>query len=304
MLEKTADAIEARRGRLIALLQDEAGKTLDDALAEVREAADLCRYYAEQARRICAQKNLPAVAGEANILRARRAGLFACISPWNFPLAIFVGQVAAALVAGNCALAKPAEQTPLVARAAVDLLFGAGVPESVLQFVPGDGAVGARLVADARIAGVVFTGSLSTAAAIQGRSRTEGGPSSPYRGNRGRQRDDRGFHRADRAGGGRPLASAFRSAGQRCSALRLLCLQEEIFERRARNASRRGARTEVGDPDRIETHVGPVIDGRAKARLDAALADYSRRDESLCGKRPGWAALLRLTSSGSTGQAI
>jgi len=282
MLEAAADAIEARRGRLIALLQDEAGKTLDDALAEVREAADLCRYYAEQARQIFARKNLPAIVGEANSYERGGRGLFACISPWNFPLAIFIGQVAAALVSGNCALAKPAEQTPLVAREAVDLLFGAGVPEGVLQFLPGDGAVGARLVADARIAGVVFTGSLATARAIQAQlARREGGmiPLIAETGGVNAMIVDSTAlleQVTDDA-----LASAFRSAGQRCSALRLLCLQEEIAEPALKMLIGAARELWVGDPRRIETHVGPVIDADAKQRLDVNLADYAAKGKIL-----------------------
>ena len=149
------------------LLQVEGGKTLDDALSEVREAIDFCRYYAAQGRRLFgAGEPMPGPTGESNVLRLRGRGVFVAISPWNFPLAIFFGQVAAALIAGNSVVAKPAEQTPLVAAAAVRLLHEAGVPTSALQLVPGDGAVGARLVDHAAVAGVVFTGSTEVARAI------------------------------------------------------------------------------------------------------------------------------------------
>ena len=165
-LERAADRLEVNRGRLIALLQSEGGKTLDDALAELREAVDYCRYYAAQARIALAPQPMPGPTGESNELRYRGRGVFVCISPWNFPLAIFLGQVTAALVAGNTVVAKPAEQTPLIAALAVALLHDAGVPPSALHLVPGDGAVGASLVADPRVAGVAFTGSTETGRAI------------------------------------------------------------------------------------------------------------------------------------------
>src|SRR5207302_8440561 len=135
-LERVSDLLQARRGRLIALLQSEGGKTLDDAVAEVREAVDFCRYYAAQARRALAPQAMPGPTGESNELRYRGRGVFVCISPWNFPLAIFLGQVSAALAAGNAVVAKPAEQTPLIAAEAVKLLHQAGVPAGALQFVP------------------------------------------------------------------------------------------------------------------------------------------------------------------------
>ncbi|MEA2169888.1 MAG: RHH-type transcriptional regulator, proline utilization regulon repressor / proline dehydrogenase, partial [Solirubrobacteraceae bacterium] len=162
-LERASDLLEHRRGRLIALMQAEGGKTLDDALAEVREATDFCRYYAAEARRALAPAALPGPTGESNTLHYRGRGVFVCISPWNFPLAIFLGQVGAALVAGNAVVAKPAEQTPLVAALAVQILHEAGIPPDVVQLVPGDGKVGAALVADERVAGVAFTGSTEVA---------------------------------------------------------------------------------------------------------------------------------------------
>src|SRR5437764_9944749 len=165
-LERAADAIEQNRTRLIALLQNEGGKTLDDALAEVREAADFCRYYAAEARRTLAVGPMPGPTGESNELGYRGRGVFVCISPWNFPLAIFIGQISAALAAGNSVVAKPAEQTPLIAAEAVRILHEAGIPAGALALVPGDGTMGAALTADRRVAGVCFTGSTEVGRAI------------------------------------------------------------------------------------------------------------------------------------------
>ncbi len=165
-LTRAGDLIEQNRGRLIALLQSEGGKTLDDCVSEVREASDFCRYYAAQARDTLNPKLLPGPTGESNELRYRGRGVLVCISPWNFPLAIFTGQIAGALAAGNAVVAKPAEQTPLIAYEAVKLLHQAGVPPSALHLVPGDGAVGALLTGDRRAAGVVFTGSTDVARLI------------------------------------------------------------------------------------------------------------------------------------------
>ncbi|MBM3562441.1 MAG: bifunctional proline dehydrogenase/L-glutamate gamma-semialdehyde dehydrogenase PutA [Alphaproteobacteria bacterium] len=276
IIERAADLIEARRGPLIALLQDEGGKTLDDALAEVREAADLCRYYAGQARIACADAPLPGPTGEANVLRRHGRGVFVCISPWNFPLAIFIGQVAAALVAGNAVVAKPAEQTPLVAAAAIELLREAGVSNDAMQFAPGDGAIGAALVADPLTAGVVFTGSVEVAHRINRMLAGRDGAIAPLIAETGginamivdstalieQVVDD-------------VLTSAFRSAGQRCSALRLLCLQQEIAPACLKTLIGAARELLVGDPREIGTHVGPAIDGEAKTKLDAYLARQS-----------------------------
>src|SRR5207244_1630556 len=155
------------------------GKTLDDALAEVREAVDFCRYYALEARRRLIPRALPGPTGEANELRHRGRGVFVCISPWNFPLSIFLGQVSAALVAGNTVVAKPAEQTPLIAAEAVRILHQAGIPVSALHLVPGDGKVGAALTADPRVAGVAFTGSTEVARAINRVLAAKDGPIVP-----------------------------------------------------------------------------------------------------------------------------
>ena len=180
ILERAAELLEAARGRLIALLQAEGGKTLDDSLSEVREAVDYCRYYAAQARRTLTPQPMPGPTGESNELRHRGRGVFVCISPWNFPLAIFLGQVTAALAAGNAVVAKPAEQTPLVARrGGASCCTQAGVPASALHLVPGDGKVGAALTADPRVAGVAFTGSTEVGRAINRALAAKDGPIVP-----------------------------------------------------------------------------------------------------------------------------
>ncbi len=204
LLDRAADRLEDKRGRLIALLQFEAGKTLDDALAEVREAVDYCRYYAAQARASLAPQPMPGPTGESNELRYRGRGVFVCISPWNFPLAIFLGQVSAALVSGNAVVAKPAEQTPLIAAFAIALLHKSGVPLTALHLVPGDGAVGASLVADPRTAGVVFTGSTEVGRTINRALAAKAGTDrAAYRRNRRDQCHDRRCHGVAGAGDGR-----------------------------------------------------------------------------------------------------
>jgi RHH-type proline utilization regulon transcriptional repressor/proline dehydrogenase/delta 1-pyrroline-5-carboxylate dehydrogenase len=285
-LERAGDLLQARRSWLIALLQREAGKTLDDALAELREAIDFCRYYAAEARRALAPHPMPGPTGESNVLRYRGRGVFVCISPWNFPLSIFLGQVAAALVAGNSVVAKPAEQTPLIAAEAVRILHEAGVPASVLHLVPGDGQVGAALVADGRVAGVAFTGSTAVARIINGV--LAGAPCLPSAaGGGGRARGI--VPLIAETGGINPMivdatalpeqvtddviASAFRSAGQRCSALRLLCVQDDVAERILAMVEGAARELKLGDPRAPSTHVGPVIDGEAKDRLEAWIAN-------------------------------
>src|ERR1700734_3965640 len=222
VLERAADRLEVNRGRLIALLQSEAGKTLDDALAELREAGDYCRSSPAQARPALPPQPMPGPTGESNELRYRGRGVFVCISPWNFPLAIFLGQVTAALVAGNTVVAKPAEQTPLIAALVVALLHDAGVPPGALHLVPGDGAVGASLVADPRVAGVAFTGSTETGRAINRALANKNGAIVPLIAETG------GINAMIVDATALPeqvtddvVTSAFRSAGQRCSALRL-----------------------------------------------------------------------------------
>jgi RHH-type transcriptional regulator, proline utilization regulon repressor / proline dehydrogenase / delta 1-pyrroline-5-carboxylate dehydrogenase len=277
ILERAADRLEVNRGRLLALLQSEAGKTLEDALAELREAVDYCRYYAAQARVALTATAMPGPTGESNELRYRGRGAFVSISPWNFPLAIFTGQIAAALVAGNTVVAKPAEQTPLIAALAITLLHEAGVPKGTLQLVPGDGKVGARLVADGRVAGVVFTGSTDTGRAINRALAEKSGPIVPLIAETG------GINAMIVDATALPeqvtddvLASSFRSAGQRCSALRLLCLQDDIADRMLVMLAGAARELTLGDPRLISTHVGPVIDHEAKSRLEAWIADNER----------------------------
>jgi RHH-type transcriptional regulator, proline utilization regulon repressor / proline dehydrogenase / delta 1-pyrroline-5-carboxylate dehydrogenase len=268
LLADAADSLEAERGRFIALLQNEGGKTLDDAFAELREAVDLCRYYAADARQALATQVLPGPTGESNELAYHGRGVFVAISPWNFPLAIFVGQIAAALLAGNTVVAKPAEQTPLVAAAAVALLHEAGIPPSALHVVPGDGDVGACLVADPRIAGVAFTGSTAVAATINRSLAAKRGPIVPLIAETG------GINAMIVDATALPeqvtddvLTSAFRSAGQRCSSLRLLCVQSDIAESLMAMIAGAASELSVGDPRAIATHVGPVIDHEAQSRL-------------------------------------
>jgi RHH-type transcriptional regulator, proline utilization regulon repressor / proline dehydrogenase / delta 1-pyrroline-5-carboxylate dehydrogenase len=277
VLERAADRLEVNRGRLLALLQSEGGKTLDDALAELREAVDYCRYYAAQARIALAPQPMPGPTGESNELRYRGRGVFVCISPWNFPLAIFLGQVTAALVAGNAVVAKPAEQTPLIAALAVALLHDAGVPPSALHLVPGDGAVGASLVADPRVAGVAFTGSTETGRAINRALAGKSGAIVPLIAETG------GINAMIVDATALPeqvtddvVTSAFRSAGQRCSALRLLCLQDDVAERMIDMLIGAARELKVGDPRKISTHVGPVIDAEAKRKLDSWIAEKER----------------------------
>jgi RHH-type proline utilization regulon transcriptional repressor/proline dehydrogenase/delta 1-pyrroline-5-carboxylate dehydrogenase len=273
-LTRAGDLMEARRGRLIALLQAEGGKTLDDAVAEVREAADFCRYYASEAHAGLAPAAMPGPTGETNELRYRGRGVFVCISPWNFPLAIFTGQIAAALAAGNTVVAKPAEQTPLVAAEAVGLLHAAGIPAGALQLVPGDGRVGALLVADPRVAGVAFTGSTEVARTINRALAARNGPIAPLIAETG------GINAMIVDATALPeqvtddvVASSFRSAGQRCSALRLLCVQDDVADRMIDMIAGAARELALGDPRDPATHVGPVIDRDAKQRLDRWLAD-------------------------------
>jgi RHH-type proline utilization regulon transcriptional repressor/proline dehydrogenase/delta 1-pyrroline-5-carboxylate dehydrogenase len=273
LLERAGDLLERDSAALLALLQTEGGKTLDDALAELREAVDYCRYYAAQARLSLAPQPMPGPTGESNELRYRGRGVFVCISPWNFPLAIFLGQVTAALAAGNSVVAKPAEQTPLIAGKVIALLHDAGIPVSALQLVPGDGKIGAALVADPRIAGVAFTGSTEVGRAINRALAAKDGPIVPFIAETG------GINAMIADATALPeqvtddvIVSSFRSAGQRCSALRLLCLQDEIADRLIAMIAGAARELALGDPRDPAMHVGPVIDNDAKARLDGWIA--------------------------------
>ncbi|MCB5202229.1 trifunctional transcriptional regulator/proline dehydrogenase/L-glutamate gamma-semialdehyde dehydrogenase [Neorhizobium sp. T786] len=261
-LEKAADLMQERMPILLGLIMREAGKSLPNAIAEVREAIDFLRYYAEQARRTLGPSHRP-------------LGPIVCISPWNFPLAIFTGQVAAALVAGNPVLAKPAEETPLIAAEAVRLMHEAGIPAGALQFVPGDGAVGAALVGSLETMGVMFTGSTEVARLIQKQLADRllpNGKPIPLIAETGGQNamivDSSAL--AEQVVGD-VIASAFDSAGQRCSALRVLCLQEEVADRTL--AMLKGALKElrIGSTDRLSIDTGPVITNEAKGNIEAHI---------------------------------
>ncbi len=277
-LERAATLLEERATDFAALCILEGGKALSDAFAEVREAVDFCRYYAARARaELAAPEVLPSPTGESNRLTRHGRGVFVCISPWNFPLAIFCGQVAAALVAGNTVLAKPAEQTCLIAEACLRVWHEAGVPAAVLQVVPGDGRIGAALVADDRVAGVAFTGSFATAKAIERRLAAREGPIVPFIAETGGQNamivDSSALTEQVVAD---VLTSAFRSAGQRCSALRVLFLQREIAQRIETSLAGAMAELSIGDPRLLSTDVGPVIDAEAAAMLAAHAARMER----------------------------
>ncbi len=263
ILEKFADLLEARQAEVMAQCVREAGKTVADALSEVREAVDYGRYYAMCARHDFAKpKGLPGPTGEDNSIALSGRGAFVCISPWNFPLAIFTGQVAAALVSGNTVIAKPAEQTALTACFATRLLHEAGVPPAVLQFVPGRGeTVGSTLVGDPRIAGVAFTGATETARRIARTLAERPGPIVPLIAETGGQNamivDSSALVEQVVAD---VLQSAFYSAGQRCSCLRVLFLQAEIAPRILSILSGAMAELRLGDPMQLSTDIGPVID--------------------------------------------
>ena len=273
-LEQAAFLLEQRAAHFIALLQREGGKTLDDALSEVREATDFCRYYAAQGRKAFgAGRAMPGPTGESNVLALRGRGVFVAISPWNFPLAIFLGQVTAALMAGNAVVAKPAEQTPRIAADAVRLLHEAGIPTAALHHVPGNGRVGADLIAHPDIAGVVFTGSTEVARSINQTLAAKDGPIVPLIAETG------GINAMIADATALPeqvtddvLTSAFRSAGQRCSALRILFLQEDVADRMIEMIAGAARELKIGNACDIATHIGPVIDLEAKQRLDAHIA--------------------------------
>jgi RHH-type proline utilization regulon transcriptional repressor/proline dehydrogenase/delta 1-pyrroline-5-carboxylate dehydrogenase len=271
-LERAADLYEASAPELLALCVREAGKTLVDAVGEVREAVDFLRYYAAEAKGAVPPAALPGPTGESNALALHGRGVFAAISPWNFPLAIFTGQIAAALVTGNSVVAKPAPQTPLIAARATGLLHEAGVPEDVLLLLPGGPEVGARLVARAGIAGVVFTGSTATARKINRTLAEKDGPLPVLIAETGGQNamlvDSSALVEQVVAD---VLLSAFRSAGQRCSALRVLYLQDTIAPRVLEMLAGAMLELRVGDPGLLATDIGPVIDEAAHERLTRHL---------------------------------
>jgi len=295
ILRKAADLLDARLPAYCGLLVKEAHKTLGDCVAEVREAVDFCRYYADQAEARLADQTLPGPTGESNVLRLHGRGVFVCISPWNFPLAIFAGQVVAALVAGNTVAAKPAEQTPAVARAFVALLHEAGVPADAVALLHGLGeTVGAALVAHPHTAGVCFTGSTQVARIINRTLAGKDGPIVPLIAETG------GLNAMVVDSTALPeqvidavVQSAFRSAGQRCSALRLLCVHEGIADGVIEMLRGALAELNVGDPALLATDVGPVIDDEAFAGIGAHVQRL-KRDAKVLGETPVSSTFPRL----------
>lgn len=288
LMDKTGDMFEIHRGELIALLMREAGKTLNDAIDEVREAVDFCHYYAQQAREQLAHPlPLPGPTGEQNQLLLEGRGVFVCISPWNFPLAIFTGQIVAALVAGNTVLAKPAQQTGLIAFRAVELMLAAGIPPKALYFLPGASSeLGPLLTGDARIEGIAFTGSTQSAWVI----------------NRALAARNSGIASLIAETGGQNaliadstclpeqlvkdvIRSAFGSAGQRCSALRVLFVQEEIAGRVIELLKGAMDWLVVGDPRETCTDIGPVIDKREQQKLLAHI-HHAHNESRLIAQTP------------------
>ncbi|HXJ00824.1 MAG TPA: bifunctional proline dehydrogenase/L-glutamate gamma-semialdehyde dehydrogenase PutA [Micropepsaceae bacterium] len=288
ILERAADLFEERRAVLMALIVREAGRTVANALGELREAADFLRYYAKEARAHFGDgMPLPGVTGENNRLALRGRGVFACIGPWNFPLSIFTGQIAGALAAGNGVLAKPAEQTSLIGAAAVRVLHQAGVPGEVLHLLPGDGArIGKVMFADPRLAGVVFTGSTETAVLINRALAARDGPLPALIAETG------GLNAMIVDSTALPeqvardvLASAFDSAGQRCSSLRVLFLQEDVAERMLDQILGAMDVLRISDPFDLATDIGPVIDEEARVAL-AAHAERMTKEATLLKKLP------------------
>ena len=287
LLERAADALEERRVELVSLIVREGGRTYSDAVAEVREAADFCRYYALQAKKhFVYPALLPGPAGERNELRLHGRGVFACISPWNFPLAIFTGQIAAALAAGNTVIAKPAEQTPRIGFRALEILYQAGIPTDAACCAVGAGeTIGAALVADPRIAGVAFTGSVETARRINEVLAKRAGPIVPLIAETG------GVNAMIVDASALPeqvvddvVISAFQSAGQRCSAQRVLFVYEGAAPRVLGLLAGALAELKVGDPAEPDTDIGPIIDAPSREallahikrlRLEAKLIDES-----------------------------
>jgi RHH-type proline utilization regulon transcriptional repressor/proline dehydrogenase/delta 1-pyrroline-5-carboxylate dehydrogenase len=269
-LRRMGDLLEEHQAEFISLCQREAGKTLQDAIDEIREAVDFLRYYASEAERQFSRPTvLPGPTGESNEHYFEGRGVFVCISPWNFPLAIFIGQISAALVAGNTVVAKPAEATTLIACRAVELFHEAGIPNTVLACVPGSGVeLGPVLLSDSRVAGVAFTGSTNTAKHINRTLAEREGAIATFIAETGgnnamivdstalpEQVVNDAFH------------SAFASAGQRCSALRVLCVQDDIADRIVEMIQGKLQRWNVGDPTEISCDAGPVIDENAQAKL-------------------------------------
>jgi RHH-type proline utilization regulon transcriptional repressor/proline dehydrogenase/delta 1-pyrroline-5-carboxylate dehydrogenase len=284
LLDRTADLYEENRELFYSLCIREAGKTLPDAILEVREAVDFLRFYASEARRHFTRAlPLPGPTGEQNELRLHGRGVFACISPWNFPLAIFTGPVAAALAAGNTAIAKPAEQTPLIGALAVDLFHQAGFARDVVQLAPGDGRVGAALTAHPLLAGVAFTGSTDTARLINRTLAERDGPIIPFIAETGGQNamivDSSALPEQVTRD---VISSAFQSAGQRCSACRVIFVQDDVANTMIKMIAGAMEALKVGDPADLSVDVGPVIDEDAKRLLDEHLAWLDKNAERIC----------------------
>jgi RHH-type proline utilization regulon transcriptional repressor/proline dehydrogenase/delta 1-pyrroline-5-carboxylate dehydrogenase len=284
-LSKAADLIEANRAALMSLCVMEGGRGIADSTSEVREAVDFLRYYAHECERLFGTPmHLPGPTGERNRLRLGGRGVFLCVSPWNFPIAIFTGQIAAALAAGNTVLAKPSEQTNLVAARVVELLHTAGIPADALHFVPGDGPeIGAAVLSDSRLAGVAFTGSTETARLINKALAERAGPLATLIAETG------GVNAMIVDSSALPeqvvkdaVQSAFNSAGQRCSALRLLCLQAETAERVLAMLEGCMAELVIGSPSVLRTDVGPVIDSDAQQGLLAYIERQRARIRCQC----------------------
>jgi RHH-type proline utilization regulon transcriptional repressor/proline dehydrogenase/delta 1-pyrroline-5-carboxylate dehydrogenase len=300
-LRRAADLLEARRIPFMGIAVREAGKTIPDALAEIREAVDFLRYYALRAEEDFRPVALDGPTGEENQLMLAGRGVFACISPWNFPLAIFTGQIAAALAAGNAVVAKPAPQTPIMGFAMVKLLHEAGVPAGALNLVVGGGEIGGKLVAHPAIAGVAFTGSTATAKTIARTLAASDGPIVPLIAETGGQNamivDSSALPEQVVAD---LLTSAFQSAGQRCSAARLLYLQEDVSDRVFDMLAGAMDELRLGDPGLIATDIGPVIDEAAAKRLETHLANMGRRvAHRLAAPKSGWfvgPAVVRIDS--------
>ena len=274
LLERAADLFEAESDAFLALCRREAGKTLTDAVLELREAVDFLRFYAGEARALfTAPFALPGPTGEENRLSLAGRGVFATISPWNFPLAIFIGPAAAALAAGNTVLAKPAEQTPLIAALAIELCHKAGIPRDVLQLVVGAGDVGQMLTSDPRLAGVAFTGSTQTALAINRSLAMRDGPIATFIAETGGQNamivDSSALPEQVTRD---VVASAFQSAGQRCSALRVVYIQDDVFDPMVKMIRGAFETLVIGDPADFATDVGPVIDRDAQSALERHVA--------------------------------
>ncbi len=294
ILQDAADLLEAQTPKFCALLVKEAHKTWGDAVSEVREAVDFLRYYAIEAERVMQPMHMPSPTGETNELRWRPRGVWVCISPWNFPLAIFLGQVAAALATGNTVLAKPAEQTPFIASEVAKLLHQAGVPEAALQVLHGPGeTVGAALVALEGIAGVVFTGSTQVARIINRALAAKDGPITPLIAETG------GINAMLVDSSALPeqvvdaaIQSAFKSAGQRCSALRLLCVHDAIADKVIEMLKGAAIELRCGDPAQLATDVGPLIDSEALEGIQKHLqSSIYKENRPVAGYEPAQGAI-------------